>query len=482
MLSAVNISENRVHFSTYRYIDEADFEREAQRTRIQPGDVLLTIVGAIGRVAVVPKVIDPFTLQRSVAVLTPIQIDSKFLMYQLESPRIANFFKANARGTAQKGVYLKTLGTADIWFPSLTEQRRIVTRVEELFSELDKGIEYLKTAREQLKVYRQALLKHVFEGKLTERWRDENKDKLEAADELLARIKRERETYYEQQLEDWKAAVKAWEAEGKQGKRPTKPQKPIDLAAAMEEAQDELPSLPWGWVWLPLDMVASAVDPQPSHRTPPKQENGIPYVGVGDIDKKTGKFDFSSARKVSEQVLEEHKDRYDLKDGDFIIGKIGTIGKPFSIPSERFYALSANVVLVKPGARQIDFRYLFMLCGSSVIEKQFEAGSNATTQPAFGIKKVRLLMLPVCSGAEQDKVVSLATDHLEAIEQNEKEIADALARADTLRQSILKQAFSGQLVGQDPSDEPASVLLERIAAEKASDENPKKKSKKKDAA
>ena len=90
----------------------------------------------------------------------------------------------------------------------LNEQCRIVAKIEELFSELDKGVESLKTARTQLKVYRQALLKHAFEGKLTAQWREENKDKLEKPEQLLARIKQEREARYEQQLQEWKAAVK----------------------------------------------------------------------------------------------------------------------------------------------------------------------------------------------------------------------------------------------------------------------------------
>jgi len=105
MLSAVNVFDNQIHFSSYRLIHPDDFAVEDCRTRIEAGDVLLTIVGAIGRAAVVPTNIRRFTLQRSVAVISPILIDSKFLMYQLESPRLASFFKVNARGTAQKGVY-----------------------------------------------------------------------------------------------------------------------------------------------------------------------------------------------------------------------------------------------------------------------------------------------------------------------------------------------------------------------------------------
>ena len=104
------------------------------------------------------------------------------------------------------------------------EQRRIVAKIEELFSELDKGIESLKAARAKLNIYRQAVLKHAFEGKLTAQWREENKDKLETPEQLLARIKQEREARYEKQLQEWKAAVKEWEEGGKLGKRPAKPQ------------------------------------------------------------------------------------------------------------------------------------------------------------------------------------------------------------------------------------------------------------------
>ena len=76
-----------------------------------------------------------------------------------------------------------------VLLPPLAEQRRIVAKIEELFSELDKGVENLEKARKQLKVYRQAVLKHAFEGKLTAQWREENKDQLENPEQLLARYK-----------------------------------------------------------------------------------------------------------------------------------------------------------------------------------------------------------------------------------------------------------------------------------------------------
>ncbi len=87
--------------------------------------------------------------------------------------------------------------------PPLNEQHRIVAKIEELFSELEKGVESLKAAREQLKVYRQSVLKAAFEGKLTENWGKAHAIELESASELLARITAEREARYAARLAEW---------------------------------------------------------------------------------------------------------------------------------------------------------------------------------------------------------------------------------------------------------------------------------------
>ena len=128
--------------------------------------------------------------------------------------------------------------------PPLAEQRRIVAKIDELSSELDKGIESLKTARRQLEVYRQSVLKHAFEGKLTAKWRTENKDKLETPELLLARIKRQRNARYVQQLQAWKAAVEEWQHGARKESKPNKPQAPKPLTKLDESAYPMLPQLP----------------------------------------------------------------------------------------------------------------------------------------------------------------------------------------------------------------------------------------------
>ena len=135
--------------------------------------------------------------------------------------------------------------------------------------------------------------------------------------------------------------------------------------------------------------VANSVDPQPSHRTPPVEEGGIPYVSIKDCDYKTGKIDFEGARKVSPKVLEEHMNRYTLHDGDFVVGKIGTIGNPVFVPVRNDYTLSANVVLIQPNSELVSPYFLKYSFESDFVERQFAEAKNSTSQAAFGIQKVR---------------------------------------------------------------------------------------------
>ena len=170
---------------------------------------------------------------RGLAALHPCGgIKPKFLLYLFRS--IEPVISVKGTGSTFKAITKGFVEGLEFNLPPLPEQHRIVAKIEELFSELDKGVESLKTTRAKLNVYRQTVLKHAFEGKLTVRWREENKDKLETPEQLLARIKQERAACYEQQLQKWKTAVNTWEANGKLDKKPTKPQNPRNpLCAAV---------------------------------------------------------------------------------------------------------------------------------------------------------------------------------------------------------------------------------------------------------
>ena len=173
LLSAANVYDFSIDMdSANRWILEAEWVDENKRTCLEKGDVLLTIVATIGRVAIVEN--EKFALQRSVAVIKPNQVLSKYLMYFLASPYIQAFMHNNAKGTAQKGFYLKSLEQLYIALPSLPEQKRIVHRIESLFAKLDEAKEKIQQVLDGAEMRKAAILHKAFTGELTKTWRKEN--------------------------------------------------------------------------------------------------------------------------------------------------------------------------------------------------------------------------------------------------------------------------------------------------------------------
>ena len=132
MLSSKNVFDDKITFDSPRYLSQIDFEQESKRTRIKSGDVLLTIVGTVGRAAVVGENMPQFTLQRSVAVLHPnVEIcDSRYLMYALQANR--NHIESRAKGVAQKGIYLKEVADIELQIPVLSEQTHRVKVLDKI--------------------------------------------------------------------------------------------------------------------------------------------------------------------------------------------------------------------------------------------------------------------------------------------------------------------------------------------------------------
>lgn len=320
-----------------------------------------TIIGRKGTINSPLYVNEPFwNVDTAFGLIPSQQLVSKYLYYFC-----CYFnFKALDKSTTIPSLAKRDLENVEMPVPPLDEQSRIVAHIDELFSELDKAVDTLKTTKEQLAVYRQAVLKDAF--------------------------------------------------------------------SCLPET-------------VKMDKIADMIDPQPSHRTPPEYKNGIPYIGIGDIDYQNKKINFEDARKVSPEVLDEHLYRYTIHKGDFVMGKIGTIGKPYKIPDEQNYALSANVILIQPNKEKIYPEFLFWQFSSSLVTKQLTLGAKATSQPAFGIKKARLLSIKICELEKQFKIIKRLEAEMSCCDNIEKTVDTALAQADAMRQSILKQAFEGKI-------------------------------------
>ena len=203
MLSARNVENDNIVLNDYRLIDESAFEMEYNRANVEANDVLLTVVGTIGRSSVVPSNLPKFTLQRSVALLKT-EINSKFLSFLFQSPNFQIQLLNEAKGTAQKGVYLTTLKGLQLPLCSKEEQKEIVDLLEYRFSIVEIMESTIKKELQKSELNRQSILKKAFKGNLVSQ---DSKD--EPASALLVKIKEEKENYLKDQKKQKKTRKKA---------------------------------------------------------------------------------------------------------------------------------------------------------------------------------------------------------------------------------------------------------------------------------
>ncbi len=440
-------------------------------TFLAKGDLLIArLAEPLGRCCIFPlngeeeyvTVVDVCVVRLGTSV-----IDPKYVMYAINSARTRTDIEAHSSGSTRKRVSRRNLARVTVPLAPRYEQCRIVAKIEELFSELDKGIESLKTARRQLEVYRQAVLKHAFEGKLTAQWREENKDKLETPEELLIHIKREREARHGQQLTDWKTALRRWEANGKEGKKPNKPRGVKQVPAFAEEEMGLLEKLPSSWQWLSAEVVGAIQLGR--QRSPRNRSKSYPtkYIRAANITEQGLELD-----DVLDMEFAPHElNTYRLEKRDLVLseasGSAAQVGKPAIWDGQIPNCCFQNTVIRHRPYCGEHAAYLLWLYRFYYLSGKFARVAGGVGINHLSANKFAQLALPICSPLEQHEVVLLLEDKFKFLQESEREIIAALERAVSLRQSILNEAFAGRLVPQDPNDEPASVLLERIKADKA---------------
>ena len=386
-------------------------------------------------------------------------IDIRFSFYLLTSLRLNQF----DRSTAIPGLNRDDAYDLVVRLPPLSEQNRIVAKIEELFCELDKGVESLKTARGQLNVYRQAVLKHAFEGKLTAQWREENKDKLETPEQLLARIKQERETRYERQLKEWKAAVRTWESGAKRGRKPNKPRDPKPLGKLDGSVPPNLPQLPESWAWEKLGWMTCGVEYGTAAKS--MKSGTVPVLRMGNIQ--NAKFDWTDLAYTSD---DDEIAEYLLHDGDVLFNRTNSpelVGKTAIYRGKCPAIFAGYLIRVNQIYTIVESQYVNLFLNSDVARQYGNSiKTDGVNQSNINGAKLSNYPFPYCSIEEQREIARILEKTLSLLDDTEADISQELQKADALRQSILKKAFSGQLVAQDPSDEPASVLLDQIKAER----------------
>jgi len=368
-----------------------------------------------------------------------------------------------AKGSGTPHVDPDLLWNYDFPIPPLAEQHRIVQKIEELFSELEGGIESLELSQGQLKVYRQALLKHAFEGKLTAEWREKNIKIFETAEVMLARIQLERQKIHRQQIIDWEA----------RGKKCGKPRTPKLLDPIATEELKKLPNLPEGWGWVQYGNLCSFVRNGISAK--PDGDTGVPIFRISAV--RPLYFDMADIRYLDNSNGDF--DSYYLERGDLVFtrynGSRHYVGVCAEYRSDEKRLFPDKLVQTRVSSNEISTSYLERAL-SSGCSRAFIETKIRTTAGQSGISgdDIRNIPVPLCSKEEQIQINLELELKLSEVDQLMDVIDSSLHHSFALRQSILQKAFSGKLVSQDPNDEPASKLLARIKAEVANSKPPKK--------
>lgn len=457
-LRVANVQRGRLDLAELKTISAT--EAEIQKLRLQPGDILLNEGGdrdKLGRGWIwqgqIPECIHQNHVFR--ARLRSHDIDPLYVAHFTNSMAQSYFADHGSQTTNLASISLTKLGSLPIRFPPSQEQRRIVSKLEELLSDLDAGVAELKAAQRKLAQYRQSLLKAAVEGSLTAAWRAARADSgaaTETGAQLLARILQERRARWEARQRERFAA---------QGKAPPRDwQKKYPEPVAPDTAG--LPELPQGWVWATIDQLArvgTGVTPLRSKRSY-FDDGTIPWVTSGALNEEVVS---SASELVTQTALDECRLEV-FPPGALLVAMYGE-GKTRGKCAELAIAATINqaiaAIVLEPAAVHCKAYVKSFLWDSY---QRMRAQAAGGVQPNLNLQIVKSMVLPLPPTDEQEAI----SDRLDAqrveIGRQHSSVEQALRQATVQRQNIFRAAFSGQLVPQDPADEPADVLLARIRA------------------
>ena len=427
------------------------------RQVVRTGDILFSTVRTyLKNIALVSDRYDGQIASTGFCIIRPLIAATEFIFWMTLSNGFLSPLNKIQRGTSYPAVRDSDVFSQIVPLPPENEQIRIVAKIEELFTKLDAGKDELLQAKARLKRYRQSVLKAAMDGKLTEDWRKKHGNEIEPASVLLERMLKERREKWEaEQLEQMRA----------KGKTPEDDKWKNKYKEPSEPDTSKLPELPEGWVWVTIEQLSYKVQYGSSSKCT-ADENGIPVFRMGNI--LNGKLIVNDLKYLPQ----DHNEFPNLllEIGDILFNRTNSaelVGKTAvykGLPTPCSFASYLIRVKVTSGifpdliSYYINSTYGRQWIASVVSQQVGQANVNGT--------KLQALAVPLPPYLEQEQIISEVEKHLSIADKVEAVVDAELKRSDALRQSILKQAFSGKLVSQDPNDEPAEKLLARIKKEK----------------
>ena len=410
----------------------------------QPEDVLMSIRAPVGPTNLCPA---QSCIGRGLAAIRPQgDIPSKYVLYSLRATE--QELRSNATGTTFEAIRGDDLRCHRIAVAPLAEQRRIVAEIETQFTRLDASVTALRRAQANLKRYRASVLKAACDGQLVpteaELARSEGRD-YEPAGTLLESILAERRA--------------RWESREKRRGKYKEPSTP-DTSA--------LPELPEGWAWAVIEQLLARSEYGTSVKCS-YEATGLPVLRIPNIV--AGEIDLTDIKYATQPVKIDSETS--LAKGDVLMcrtnGSVRLVGKTAMVHSdlEPYHGFASYLLRFRLMETEFIPKW-FHIYSTSQLGRAFieQNAASSAGQNNVSLSLIHTMPIPLPPLAEQRRIVAEVERRLSVVQQTEATVEASLARAERLRQSILKQAFSGKLVPQDPDDEPAALLLERIRAER----------------
>ncbi len=449
-ITAKNVRQWGLDLSDVTYLRAGDHRAIFERCDPHAGDVLLVKDGVNAGDVALNTIVEEISLLSSVCFLRPQLglLSGAFLRYYLQSPDAADQLVGRLTGTAIRRIVLHRVRELPVRLAPLPEQARVVEVVETYLSRLDETVATLERVKRNLKRYRASVLKAAVEGRLVpteaELARTEGRN-FEPASKLLERILTQRR--------------KRWGKAGVRGK----------YAEPQRAGASGRPELPDGWCWTTVEALfwdaGYGISNRCSYESDGPPVLRIPNVQANVIDLQDIKHADGQAKLPADGQIEPGDFLFVRTNGSRdLIGRGAVVRQRLRQP-HHFASYLIRLRVVELGDLPA---WLGLVWDSPVVRAQVldEAASSAG-QFNVSLGAASSFLIPLAPAGEQARILAEVERLSSLASAAEAAAGTQLLSCARLRQSILKWAFEGKLVDQDPNDEPASVLLERIKAERA---------------